>query len=1035
MALSAPLSGRAEITLGTYAHSPIQALVAAGQLELPLARESYALSRLPDGRWVLAGFDETGLMYGCQALKEQLTENGGRWEALRPVREQPATKVRGLYDFLHNRDLEAEWFYSEEYWTRYFDRMAESRYNSFNLVFSHQTYYLAPMFAYFLDMPEFPDIHPADASAQDIARNHRMLQFISRRAQERGVDFILGIWQMCAWKGGENDWRPYQPGLVEGLTSERLEAYTYLGMKKMIEQFPAIRGLQIRANEESGIPREQQAGFYKNTLFRAMSEAQRPFVFDFRCWLAEPETVEHALNMVPGTRLSCKYWGEFMGAPYQPAKINPGYSYSDFLRQPMERDFIYQVWSLGSPRLLLWGDPQYVRRFVGSLKLGGGCGFEINLPLAQKGYGNEPGAWRIFQNPEEEYTQFEIERYWLFHRLFGRLSYNPECSESAWMQEMRTRFGAQAEKVMALYQAGSDILTFLAQYQLSDLNMYIWPEIDTGGQLDFYLQTPPSDRCVLSSVPEYVDALLSGVPLGKFSPLDSSQRFKEMAQATQRALSALAPDPENRELTATLRDFEILSELAMYHSHKIVAAVALETYYRTRDQAQLERCDEYLTRAGVHWERLIALTQNHYHQHMVTGPNDAGCWKTKLTLIYEEQLRIKQLLRQARRFGNYLLGLDFGPMPAARGVGFYRPPVTADYWVERGFEPVDGQLGFEEARGYGWLEGGGQALDMPPVRLDDTHLDPYRRDCWTKNRAEEMKGWRDSLTEDGVCGRDRSAFGIRVPAGDYQVRVLVADHTPQARLRGPMNIAVNSQRREDIMAYPGEEQLLEFAAGAADGLIRVELSGDWLVSGLMVYPMTPEIRAARPQRALAGGNGVTATVTAPEGVSRVTLKLDGRELAMERQQGDVYRAQLPVEPGAERVRYAIKAWDGAGRMAQSAPVTLPVAGQDSAFEFRHQPVERAQAGQMVELALQVASALPLQRVTLHYSAVNQFLPMEQVEMYPSDGAYRARIPGAYVDAQWQLMYYFEAVDACGGGAMFPDFRKRTPYYVIEVEDT
>ena len=83
---------------------------------------------------------------------------------------------------------------------------------------------------------------------------------------------------------------------------------------------------------------------------------------------------------------------------------------------------MWQAWALGSPRLLLWGDPDYVRRFVHSCRLGGAEGFEINPPLAQKGYGNEPGYWRIFKHRSDEYYTHEYERYWMFYLLFGRMA-------------------------------------------------------------------------------------------------------------------------------------------------------------------------------------------------------------------------------------------------------------------------------------------------------------------------------------------------------------------------------------------------------------------------------------------------------------------------------------------------------------------------------------------------------------------------------------------------------------------------------------
>ena len=49
---------------------------------------------------------------------------------------------------------------------------------------------------------------------------------------------------------------------------------------------------------------------------------------------------------------------------------------------------IHRLWSAGSQRVLLWGDPEWVRRFARSCTLGGG-GFKVMAPLTNKGVRDE----------------------------------------------------------------------------------------------------------------------------------------------------------------------------------------------------------------------------------------------------------------------------------------------------------------------------------------------------------------------------------------------------------------------------------------------------------------------------------------------------------------------------------------------------------------------------------------------------------------------------------------------------------------------
>jgi hypothetical protein len=46
------------------------------------------------------------------------------------------------------------------------------------------------------------------------------------------------------------------------------------------------------------------------------------------------------------------------------------------------------------------------------------------------------------------------------------------------------------------------------------------------------------------------------------------------------------------------------------------------------------------------------------------------------------------------------------------------------------------------------------------------------------------------------------------------------------------------------------------------------------------------------------------------------------------------------------------------------------------------------------------------------------------------GNYTARIPAAFSDAKWDLMYFVEVVDKKGAGRMFPDLEVETPYVVM-----
>src|SRR5262249_1967041 len=157
-------------------------------------------------------------------------------------------------------------------------------------------------------------------------------------------------WEHMAWKRG-------QTSMVEGLTDENVTEYTRLALTQLLRACPDIAGIQLRVNTESGIENKMQTAFYRDGVLAAMKDPGRPVLLDLRGWGALPSTIEAAVQSGLPMRLSMKYWAEFMGFPYQPAETPASYSYADFLRYPRAYPVLQQVWSLGSHRLLLWGDP------------------------------------------------------------------------------------------------------------------------------------------------------------------------------------------------------------------------------------------------------------------------------------------------------------------------------------------------------------------------------------------------------------------------------------------------------------------------------------------------------------------------------------------------------------------------------------------------------------------------------------------------------------------------------------------------------
>ena len=754
----------------------------------------------------LVASDERGLMYGLLATAEQIRTNG----RLADTEESPRVTIRGIRQFIHNQELEKDWYYSRDYWNEFFAMLARERFNRFNLVFAHQTDYLAPPYPFWVDVAEFPQVRARNLSDEQRRRNLEILQFISQDAADHGIDFTLGVWEHNI----QGFRKPPMIPMTEGLTRENIGPYSYAALKKVLQLCPAIQSVQMRTNNESGIPNDQQLDFYRNYVFRAIHDSGRPVILDLRGWGMASGMLKAASEAGITARLSSKYWAEDIGRPYQPAETYAGYSYLDFLKNSRSYQFYWELWALGSNRLLLWGSPAYVRRAVSTFGLGGAQGFEIDPPLAQKGFGNAPGSWGVFAKAQQKrvFWQWEFQRYWLFYRLWGRLSYNPSASDGVWMRDMSRRFGVAAKDVMGAYDNASQVIPEIVAVHLADPNMYIWPEINPGGLIDSYIGVLPSDWQYVASIPEAVHNRLAGLASAKQTPLETAERFDRLAASVERALDRASVRINlSAEWLSTEPDLRVLALLARYHAQKQRAAYHLELFDRTADEDSLRQAKQEVQAGIAIWKKLVVLTEGLYPDNMSFGPDDKGSWKDKLPYVNHDLDVVRERESIFRQFGRFTAGFDFGgPVMHERGPAAYRSTAyVLQNNVEPRFTPVDSGMRYTDQTGFGWLsEGNRQNVSIPPT--------PYLEVRAVAKDPKDLP--HDVLFRDFIRGTGPQKFGVRVRDGEYNIWLLHPDHS-------------SSQLKVE----------------ATNGRLEIPMpAGDWSISGVILCGVQGELAARIP---------------------------------------------------------------------------------------------------------------------------------------------------------------------------------------------
>src|SRR5436305_3202092 len=292
-------------------------------------------------------------------------------------------------------------------------------------------------------------------------------------------------------------------------------------------------------HDESGLKGSEQQAFWRE-VFLVMKEHGPRVRFDARAKGLPDSVIETGLKMGVNLRITTKYWMEQMGLPFHPTHINRQnqfdrrHSYADLLRYPQRYKVHWRLWNGGTARVLLWGDPEYARRFAGSTHLYDGDGFEVNEPLCTK-MEAQPHDRKPFDllTPGRRYYDYEFERYWHFFQVFGRVGDDPDVPAEVWRREFEARFGRDAAPHLedGLHRASRVLPRVVAAcYPYGSFPMTRgWAEKQRLGDLPNYAKAEGSDIEQFANFDEEARMLIEGRETTKVRPAENSQWLADVS--------------------------------------------------------------------------------------------------------------------------------------------------------------------------------------------------------------------------------------------------------------------------------------------------------------------------------------------------------------------------------------------------------------------------------------------------------------------------------------------------------------------------
>jgi hypothetical protein len=609
---------------------------------------------------VLAGADSRGLMYAALDTAEKISASTGAdpFQLVRDSSETPYVAERGISTYTMQRAYFEQRLYDERYWTRYFDMLADDRINSFVVIFGYEDGgFMAPLYPYFFNTPGFPDVEMVGLTAAQQEKNTAAFKAMIRIAHERGIDVTAGIWDHI-YRGGvqgggipgasENAGKRV-PGLVFGVTTENLSAYTKAALHRFVEVFPEVDAIQFRMHDESGLKHEEMQSFWHD-VFTAIKRDHPTMRLDLRAKELPDAVIDDAVDLGLKARVSTKYWMEQMGMPFHPTHINTQnqrerrHGYADLLRYPQRYRIHWQLWNGGTSRVLLWGDPDYVRRFASTVRLYDGNSFEVNEMLATKMLGEPQDETPLeILNPKYRYYDYEFERYWHFYRVWGRLTYNPSAEPEVWGREFTRRFGpAAGTPLMNALHLASNVLPRIVAASYLYQNFPTtrgWAEMNRQGSLPQYANEDGSDIQQFMNVREEAKSILANTDTAMRRPEETSLWFSRTADAisadviqAEKGIGDRAPG----EFRSTVTDLRILVGLARYHSFRLLAGVSYNLYKTTGDLATFDDAIASERRALEAWKQMVDAAGDVYNKNLAFGVHAVGFsrhWEEEYSLL------------------------------------------------------------------------------------------------------------------------------------------------------------------------------------------------------------------------------------------------------------------------------------------------------------------------------------------------------------------------------------------------------------------
>jgi len=575
----------------------------------------------------ISGADESGVLYGCLQLAEELNKNkslpsgGSLADAPEMVlrgqciglQKSSYLAGRGVYEYPYTPQT-FPWFYDKKLWLQVLDSMLENRMNSLYLWNGHP-------FASLVRLKDYP--YAVEVNDETFKKNEEIYRFLTSEADKRGIWVIQMFYNIIVSKPfaehhkikTQDRDRPIVPLIAD---------YTRKSIAAFVKKYPNV-GLMVCLGEAMEGTGNDDIEWFTKTIIPGVKDGlqalgqtkELPIVLRAHDTDA-PAVMKAALPLYKNLYTEAKFNGEALTIPRPRgawAELHQKLSHLGSVQ-------IENVHIMANLEPFRYGAVDFIQQsVVGMHEVMGGNGLHL---YPQASYWD----WPFSADSIKGKRLLQIERDWIWYKAWGRYAWKAKRERdneiNYWAGLLASKYGCPAEQgkniLEAYEQSGQIAPKLLRRFGITDGNR----QTLTLGMLMTQLINPTryglftllyeSESPEGEMLVQYAEKEWNNQPHAGETPPRIIYEVKEHGRKAVTAIEmAGSTVTRNKEEFARLKnDMYCYQALANHYAAKAEAALFVLRYKYSNKLGDLESAMSLLKESVDSYKKLVTLTKGSY---------------------------------------------------------------------------------------------------------------------------------------------------------------------------------------------------------------------------------------------------------------------------------------------------------------------------------------------------------------------------------------------------------------------------------------